>query len=526
MFKNMLKRSWLSTVRKPSRTIILIIILFVMANMLLATIAIRNSVNKSVEYAKEKLGGTVYLTVDSAKIQAKVTAAEKAGTTPDITMPTISEDLAKGIAKSKYLKDSTYSLVATANASSFKVVTTAQNEREQQFQGALDDAKTQVEDQVKEYNNAVDSYNSTVTTTTTDTTTGKSTTSAPKRGGPGKFNFNMNIDISDPTLSQGDTTVQGINSYDFISDVQSGAMTIVSGKSFDESTTDGVIISKQVADADSIKVGDTITLKTATDATEVSLKVVGIYADTTDNFNYNTIYMNIETAKKFLTADQLKNLTVSNVTYYLTSASNKDAFLKEIAKEYPNLSKDMLKLDIDDSSYQTMVGPIENVGSFAQTVMWIVMAAAVVIITLIVVINVKDRRYEMGVLLSLGSKRAGILGQIFIELVIVGTVAFIASMGTSQILAQKMGEGLLAQQVASSKTTTTTATTTGGPGNRGAARTTTPKASAIDKIDVSAGLKEYAILFGAGYAILIIAMILPSINILRYQPKTILTGKE
>ena len=40
MFKNMIKRSWLSTIRKPSRGIILISILFVMANLMLATIAI------------------------------------------------------------------------------------------------------------------------------------------------------------------------------------------------------------------------------------------------------------------------------------------------------------------------------------------------------------------------------------------------------------------------------------------------------------------------------------------------------
>jgi len=59
MFKNMLKRSWLSIRRKPSRSAILIVILIVMANMLLATVAIKNSVAKSTQYAKEQIGGTV-----------------------------------------------------------------------------------------------------------------------------------------------------------------------------------------------------------------------------------------------------------------------------------------------------------------------------------------------------------------------------------------------------------------------------------------------------------------------------------
>src|SRR5690606_9618525 len=113
--------------------------------------------------------------------------------------------------------------------------------------------------------------------------------------------------------------------------------------------------------------------------------------------------------------------------------------------------EDNLNLDIDDSSYQTMVGPIEHVGSFAVTILWIVIAATVAIITLIVVINVKDRRYEMGVLLSVGAKKGNILGQIFIELIVVGTIGFLLSLGTSQMLAQKMGENLLQQQITSSQ---------------------------------------------------------------------------
>ena len=102
MFKSMLKRSWLSTVRKPSRTIILVLILFVMANLMLATIAIKNSVNSNVQYAKEKLGGVVYLSVDTEKLRAQIQSQNSSSssgsgtsTTTQFTVPTISESLAK-----------------------------------------------------------------------------------------------------------------------------------------------------------------------------------------------------------------------------------------------------------------------------------------------------------------------------------------------------------------------------------------------------------------------------------------------
>lgn len=534
MFKNMLKRSWLSITRKLSRTVILVLILFVMANMLLATISIRNSVNKSTQFAKEQIGGTVYLQPDTDKIREQVEASRESGEAPNITTPTISEDLAKGVADSQYIKDYTYSVVSNANASSYKVVETAQNQREQQFQQSLDDARNQVNDQVDDFNAQREQFNNNQNNSDSGGQMG-----GPRGGGGQRpnFNFNFNVNINDPTLGRGDTEIQGVNSFDFVSDVEDGNMKIIEGKAFDESTENGVVISTELAEANSLKEGSEITFKRTSDSAEVKFTVVGVYQTSTEDFNYNTVYTNITGAKRLLTDEQLKELNVQNVRYYLTSAGEKDAFLAETNAEYPTLSEDGLKLDIDDSAYQTMVGPIEHVGSFAVTVMWIVIIAAVAIITLIVVINVKDRRYEMGVLLSIGARRRNILGQIFIELIVVGTVGFMLSLGTSQILAQKMGEGLLEQQVASSQQQQEETQSNmpgrglnarggGGPGGFMFGGQQASNAEEIDKIDVSAGAKEYATLFGLGYLILIVAMILPSVNILRYQPKTILTGKE
>jgi putative ABC transport system permease protein len=143
---------------------------------------------------------------------------------------------------------------------------------------------------------------------------------------------------------------------------------------------------------------------------------------------------------------------------------------------------------------------------------------------LIVVINVKDRRYEMGVLLSLGARRSNILGQIFVELVLVGTLGFALSLGTSGLVAQGLGDSLLAGQLASESVQETEVTA--GPERMMRGAQAQSNASAIKDIDVQAGMLEYLTLFGAGYLILLVAMILPSVNILRYQPKEILSGKE
>lgn len=502
MFKNLFKRSALSIIRKPSRSIILIVIMFAISSLLFATLAIKNSVSVSQELAKEQLSATVYLSADMEQLRG---ANPPAGNTAPsaIEIPKITESLVQSIASSKYLKDYTYSLNTSANASDFELVETTQNKREREFQDAFNNMQNQV-----------DEYNS-------------SRPSISAGGMGGNFNFNFN----GPNFTQGDTTIYGINAYEFISGVSSGSLQLVDGEAFDEASSDAVLISQELADENSLSVGDTIKLTTTTDdETTKTLAIIGIYQSTEEMFNSNTIYMNIAAAKQFLGEDDREDPVVSNVSYYLNSAADKDAFLADVNDNIVNLSEQNLKLDIDDNAYQTMVGPIENVGSFASTIMWVVVIAAIVIITLIVIINVKDRRYEMGVLMSLGATRVNIVAQVFIELVIVCTVGFALSIPTSQVVASGLSDNLMNSQLSKANEESVEAGPMGGGGRGGFAMTRGMNASSnvqpIEELDINVSWQDYLVLFAFGYGIVILSLIAPSINILRYQPKTILSGKE
>ena len=526
MFKNMFKRAWLSIKRKFSRTFILAVILFVMANLLLATIAIKNSVQKSTGYAKEKIGGVVYLQADTQAIREQMREARESGETPKLTIPTISEEMVTKIADSTYVNNYTYSVVANANASSFTIVETAQNTRERQFQNALNDAQSQAEEQVEDFNEQRDAFNSEQQAESQAQQQGPG--GSGERPTPPNFSFDFNLNFTDPELARGDTQIQGISDFSYISNAESGEMKLIEGAVFNSDSNNEVVISTEVADENNLSVGSEIKLKRTADDVEVTFNVVGIYQDTTEDFNYNTIYTTIAGAKSTLTEAQASELSVQNVRYYLASAEDKDAFLAETAQKYPNLAEDKYILDVDDEAYQQMVGPIEYVGSFAGTVQWIVLGATLVIITLIIVINVKDRRYEMGVLLSLGARRLNIVGQIFIELIVIGTIGFALSLGTSKMIAQKMGDNVLKQQIAT-ETAAEEETETDGPprGLFNQSNNLSGKdVTTINTIDVSAGTKEYATLFALGYLMMLLAMFAPSVNILRYQPKEILSGKE
>ena len=46
------------------------------------------------------------------------------------------------------------------------------------------------------------------------------------------------------------------------------------------------------------------------------------------------------------------------------------------------------------------------------------------------------------------------------------------------------------------------------------------------ELDINATPVDFLLLFATGYLVIILALILPSVNIMRYQPKEILAGKE
>lgn len=494
----MFKRSWLSVRRKFSRSLVLVLVLFAMANLVLAGLSIKSATQASMDYAKSSLGGEVSLSADMEKLRGNMSSEETPSesdssdsstqTRPTFTRPTISKELADSVADSDYVKDYTYSISSSAN---------------------LPDGLEVVE-------------------TTSQSQSGPSGMMA---GGPD----------SDSSQTTGDMTIQGVNSYAFISYVENDEMEISSGTYFDENSGTGVMVSYDFAEANSLSVDDTIKLTNTSTSTTTEVKIIGIYDVNSDNFNSNTIYTNIDTAAKFLSDEDYNDgdYSVSNVTYYMNDAANADAFVAEMEEKYPEITENNLKLGINDTAHQQMVEPIEQVGSFANIILWAVVIASILIISLIVVLNVKDRRYEIGVLMSLGASKLNIAGQILTELLIVGTIGFILSIGTSGMIASTLGDNLLKSQLESSQQQSEEsfgrpgANVGGGgsqnrqPGQTGGENSSQSQdTQTISEIDVNQSISDYATVFALGYAVIFLSVIAGSINILKLKPKAILAGKD
>lgn len=503
MFRNMLKRSCLSIRRKLGRTVVLTLIFFMMANLVLAAITIKSAVAAQMDYAKSTLGGTVTIQADMDAIRESQKEQMEAGADRKemfgkMSRPQIDVETANKIASySEYVKDYSYEVSASANAGDLEVVESTSGEM----------------------------------------------------GGPGGMGFGRGPDTSDSDAAlDSDITISGINAYAYISAVKSESMTIKDGTYFDEDSTDSALISYEFAELNDLSVGDKFTIKNIYTEKDIELIVIGIYDNSEDRANANTIYMNTETAAKFLSDDDYNegNYNVSNANFYMLNSDKADEFVEKINADFSELAENNLKIAVDTSEYDAMSGSIESVGSFATTILVIVIVAAVIIITLIATLNVRDRRYEMGVLLSLGAHKRNVVAQIATELVIVGTLGFALASVSGTFLAKSMGQSIIDSQTASSQQQSER--NFGRPGAQMSGQGGMSSSSDVQQqkdndaknmkqmmmagretkveLDINATPVDFLLLFATGYLVIILALILPSVNIMRYQPKEILAGKE
>ena len=193
-------------------------------------------------------------------------------------------------------------------------------------------------------------------------------------------------------------------------------------------------------------------------------------------------------------------------------------------------------MDANDDLYQQMVEPINNVASFSKNIVYLVTIAGAIILGLIVMLGIRERKYEMGVLLAIGEKKGKLIGQFIVEILIIAVFAIGIASLTGNLVADKIGDQLLSQQEESSANSRADITEFGGRGMqmgppRGFGGPGQPNnqadadVQAVD-LDVQVTGADLGKLAGIGLLIAVIATLIPSLSVLRLQPKAILSRQD
>ena len=475
---NFMKRAILSMKKRIGTSLILMAVFLIVTNLVLSGFTIQNASKKAADAARKKLGADVTLSLDFDKLGQQ---ARETGEMPN--PPKLNTKEADQLAKSKYVKDYNYITSTFGISDGLKLVGASEGEEEGKGKAGM----------------------------------------AAVRGGSGS---GTEIDMNSSFM------IEGVRKTALQESFKNGKSKIIDGKPITEQMKDQnvALMEKRLAELNNLKVGDKVKVQSGDKKETLEVEIIGIYETNEQAMGQqappimdpaNKLYMPHSTMKK-LEVDQ--GISSIQVVYFLKDPQNIDAFKKEAKKS--DIDFNYYKLDAHDSLYKQMIGPIENISSTSQMIIYIVSIAGAIILGLIIMLSIKARRKEMGILLSIGEKKWKLMAQFVVEVVCIAILAFGLSITTGAKISQFIGNNLLSSEIATAGEETNTpqngTVMVAGPGGT----VQNQKEDPIDKINVSVTGEDVGKMGGIGLAIAILATLLPALSILRLNPKQILLKDE
>lgn len=342
-----------------------------------------------------------------------------------------------------------------------------------------------------------------------------------------------------------DFTLKGYSSIDSMNDFIEGSYTITDGEVSTDFEGNNCIINNELATLNNIKVGYTIIIiDSSNEDNTYELTVTGIYKEKEDSDNglkmfsnsVNTIITNTNVVNNIKNNNSDLNISSAS-TFILTSSDVVESFEKELTEK--GLS-DSLKLETNLDQVQNATSTISNVRTFAITFLIITLVIGTIILFVINMINLRERKYEIGVLRTIGMKKSKVCLQFLCELMIVSFVSLIIGAGIGAIISVPVSNSLLANEISSAKNEMNEIGKNFGRGNdldnsgnkvpRGGFNNKSFKGvtniQAFDSIDAAVDFKVLVELLGIGLLITLISCSSSMISIQKFSPLTILKERS
>lgn len=122
---------------------------------------------------------------------------------------------------------------------------------------------------------------------------------------------------------------------------------------------------------------------------------------------------------------------------------NHPRYLANFREEANNYLPDFWEMVDASNSFLSLQAGMESVLDLANIVIYITIAASIVVIVLVLLLILKDRKKEVGTYLALGDKKALILSQILLEIMLVSTVAILCSLAIVMLISSELTSSLV-----------------------------------------------------------------------------------
>lgn len=499
-----LKNAFKAITRSKGRNILIGIIIVVIASACTITLSIRNSAKEIVNAYEEKyevkatIGMNRSNLVNSFKVgdKSQEEMIEQFNEIENVTALEI-----ENYGNSKYVKSYYYEYNLGMNSSNIE--------------------------------SATDSLVKEITTTKTETF-GGDRPNMP--GGERKSTTTKKTEkIKNMKSASGEFTILGYSSYEAMTDFITGNYTISEGSVNSDFTSNTCVISEELANLNDLNIGDTITLTSPNNKKiTYDLEISGIYKENSENDDMSSMYSksanniitNNTVIENILELDEELNVTITP-TFILTSNSVVDNFKEEVEEkglsEYYTVTNNLDEVESATKS-------INNVKTFATTFLIITLIIGGIVLLVINIINIHERKYEIGVLRTIGMSKFKVISQFVVELLIVSLISLSIGACIGSLCSVKVANSLLQDEVNNSKEDIKSMDKNFGGGmidfEKDNKINGLVKVNEIDTINAVVDFKVLIELLTIGIGLTLISSISACISVSRFSPLNILKERS
>ena len=255
---------------------------------------------------------------------------------------------------------------------------------------------------------------------------------------------NQNITLNDEIKNKSDLVMMnGITASKSNIDFKSEVLKLEKGRHIEENDKNKIMIHEKFAELNNVNLGDKI--KLAQEGKSLELEVVGIYSgEKTNTFNglssdfiENTVYTDYKASQEL--SNLIANNKVTSVEYGVEDPTKLDDVIKTVEK----LGIDNLMVSKSNKNYELITSSVESITKITNMIRIGSVVVGVVILSLILMFWVRERTYEIGILLSLGTSKVNLVLQFIVEVLLVTIVGLITALGiemtTIKYLASNVG---------------------------------------------------------------------------------------
>ena len=525
-----LKNSLISIFRNKGRNILIGLIILTIACASTVTLAIRNTANNIVKNYEEANDLVATISFDRSQLMQQFKGgedAQKENIEAFNNIESYTLENVKNYGDSEYLKGYYYTYSTSLNSDTLSKATDS-------FEYEVEDTQT-----------------STSTNTTTTTTPGTSSSGGGNR--PGGEGMDMGSMGERHTMTEkhtttvitkskeifessrnltGDFQLDGYSSYDAMTEFVEGTYQITEGEMISDFNAYECVISSELATLNEVTVGSTITLKNPTTEATYDFTVTGIYADNNDNSESAKMYS--ESANTIITGSGVIDLLVAddstlvtNITpsFILNGEEDIEAFTAEVKEKGLN---EYYAINTNLDELQSATKSIENVKTFATTFLIITLIISSLVLFVINMINIRERKYEIGVFRTIGMSKLKLTFQFIVELLLVATVALIIGAVIGGFLAKPVGNKLLENEIETTQGEQQQISENFGKGDMKMEMNfnNRDQVEAIDNMEAVVDFTVVIQLLGIGLLLTLMSSLASMISIQRFSPLTILKERS